>query len=611
MKTKDILKDIENITKSSKNTKYSTMNGVKEIVSKQDGYIDDINIQGETLINLCGTKVTKYTVNESSFDYGTDSNILLSDSFITIFNLAKDRNIRIITRDKSNHEISTIIVNALETKVIYIPSTHELWTTRGGTLEGWDVDEETLYSQSIVILKGDYSSRDIKYFEGLTSIGQNDKLEILSYTKGTKNIDISNIVWKDNSYINVNGNEQSHPYVCRSLNNIEVESNTTYIIENTNSNITQYDHNNNFIYTGLPTIFGLKSKNYSNCIDFIIFTTTNKTKYINITTNIEAKKLISINSVKYDKKDILTTLRSLPSGEKDEIFKMGNKYYRIKRCIEKTYYGGEPWANTISQYSSEKIISFVIRDVCTNKQIISNRFDTISDPINNPNPLNEYICCDSNNINANWFVVGIDKTRLKTQDINGFKEWLKDNPLTVMYNLATPIIEEIPDINPIIFEGNSTILFKTGSVQGEASFESTNSVRSELDVLKNKVSNIDNTFIKQDIYSEMLYNGFYECKWAEYNNMIGIIGVKFDNIILLNGFLGFEGTCTLNTPIAKLNIVLNKKYRIDATLLNADGDIVDTIPFILDKDGVITCKKQFTSDINKAISFNLSIIENR
>src|SRR5699024_10668201 len=44
-----------------------------------------------------------------------------------------------------------------------------------------------------------------------------------------------------------------------------------------------------------------------------------------------------------DKKQILTTLRSLPNGVKDTIEKRGNKYYKIKRCGEVTLNGSESW----------------------------------------------------------------------------------------------------------------------------------------------------------------------------------------------------------------------------------------------------------------------------
>ena len=40
---------------------------------------------------------------------------------------------------------------------------------------------------------------------------------------------------------------------------------------------------------------------------------------------------------------------------------------------------------------------------------------------------------------------------MNSQDLAGFKQWLSENPTTVIYELAEPIIEELP--NGIILQG--------------------------------------------------------------------------------------------------------------------------------------------------------------
>ena len=40
-----------------------------------------------------------------------------------------------------------------------------------------------------------------------------------------------------------------------------------------------------------------------------------------------------------------------------------------------------------------------------------------------------------------YFTIRIEKSKLSTQDIDGFKAWLKANPTTIVYQLATPTIE--------------------------------------------------------------------------------------------------------------------------------------------------------------------------
>ena len=43
----------------------------------------------------------------------------------------------------------------------------------------------------------------------------------------------------------------------------------------------------------------------------------------------------------------------------------------------------------------------------------------------------------------NLIIFSIQKSRLSTQDKNGFKQWLQQNPTTVVYELAEPYYEPI------------------------------------------------------------------------------------------------------------------------------------------------------------------------
>ena len=51
--------------------------------------------------------------------------------------------------------------------------------------------------------------------------------------------------------------------------------------------------------------------------------------------------------------------------------------------------------------------------------------------------------------------IRINKTRLSTQDVAGFRQWLQQNPTTIVYQLVTPQYEEVTNEYglPIVFEG--------------------------------------------------------------------------------------------------------------------------------------------------------------
>lgn len=95
--------------------------------------------------------------------------------------------------------------------------------------------------------------------------------------------------------------------------------------------------------------------------------------------------------------------------------------------------------------------------------------------------------------------IRINKSRLSTPDAEGFKKWLKENPTTVIYELATPVVE---DISPITLQAwkNGTI-----SIDSIIPVESTHTVAlnkpaqikrniEELTQLRNKVKSLEEQY---------------------------------------------------------------------------------------------------------------------
>ena len=68
--------------------------------------------------------------------------------------------------------------------------------------------------------------------------------------------------------------------------------------------------------------------------------------------------------------------------------------------------------------------------------------------------------------------INISKSKLETQDVAGFKKWLQSNPVTVVYQLATPITEDIqisPTDNPLTSYTPSTTLTTNNTIKGNIS----------------------------------------------------------------------------------------------------------------------------------------------
>ena len=369
----------------------------------------------------------------------------------------------------------------------------------GITSVGW-VDDPSWYTNSnvkAIILEGDHTDKPISYFEGLKSVGQGDKIEVLSRKEdgnlwdGTYeigSIDVANGV--DNS----NGTNRKRSFYIPVLPNTNYNVKVCDLINTANDaiNIHIYDIDKkplkwNTINTYNYYITDANEKlitTPSNC-RYIKFRTENN-RVLNSNSVVISSNTISGNE-KYqsDKKQILTTLRSLPNGVKDTIEKRGNKYYKIKRCVECnpreiTYFGGK---ETYCQ------IELKISDLpqIANNGIISNLFGNFGNTGGSKDTVFVHPTYEK------IIVIQTTNPSITTKELA--QKYIENNNFTVVYELATPIIEELPNFNPQTFEGNTTLLLNSGVVQAEASFEATNSLGSELEVLKNKVSNNDSSLL--------------------------------------------------------------------------------------------------------------------
>ena len=143
----------------------------------------------------------------------------------------------------------------------------------------------------------------------------------------------------------------------------------------------------------------------------------------------------------YDKESIKTyqldaPLRSLPNGVKDEI--VGDKL--IRRCGEVILNGTEVWKDLEKNDNFVKMslggypvdMKYGVHGYC-------DKFNFMSDQ-SNSTMSREYIGSTSDKYFA--ILLSVSASRLSSQDTTGFKNWLKANPVKVVYELATPI--EIP-----------------------------------------------------------------------------------------------------------------------------------------------------------------------
>ena len=166
--------------------------------------------------------------------------------------------------------------------------------------------------------------------------------------------------------------------------------------------------------------------------------------------NAELKIQLEINNVttefepyQEDKTQILLDepLMRLPDGVCDEITRDGILIRRVGKIV---FTGIESW--NLSKTSDNTILFEVgVSNIKVDKRgnalpMCDKLLASLQSNIWN-NDIEGVSYTD--NIN-NRFRIRINKNRLNTQDLTGFKQWLSQNPTTVYYELAEPIITELP-----------------------------------------------------------------------------------------------------------------------------------------------------------------------
>lgn len=208
-------------------------------------------------------------------------------------------------------------------------------------------------------------------------------------------------------------------------------------------------------------------------------------------------------SYKSDKKDILIKepLRSLPIGVLD-ILEENNGQVKINRNV-KQFTITDAFNDIKALPSNEKFITFQIllsdmladnnysnldvarNSICSNFKWIKRAWD-LTDV--NSKDLEGY---SVSNINGSFYIK-ILKSKLTTPDVNGFKAWLKANPTTIVYQLATPtveIVENCVDIDLDTYQ-EKTYFNILNSLPGTLDFKVPSNIASIVQNTAREVNNI-------------------------------------------------------------------------------------------------------------------------
>ena len=154
---------------------------------------------------------------------------------------------------------------------------------------------------------------------------------------------------------------------------------------------------------------------------------------------------------------------------KGDIIKAENRKILVERHWGEIALNGsddDGIGNTSDGYNSDKIITFKISRICKQMwieqdgiTIRSNTFIPVAGGLVIWGGKGEGITSDGKSI-----LMGIKRLKLQSQDVDGFKAWLRENPTTIIYKLAEPVIEEVEtDYTRLMLESyeNATVYFNS------------------------------------------------------------------------------------------------------------------------------------------------------
>lgn len=551
--------DIENLEEID-NIKCNTDTGEYTIENSKKGYLTNFHIEGKTLVNLANPN--NITITEG-LRYLNPFRYIEKGKQYTFINL-------------SNKEIYYFHNNVIKFKMN--PNSKTLYTIDiditdvnclcvAHSIKGWgetDADKQE-FTKSVMILEGDYTSENISYFERLQSVGQGDNTELLTFKNSENNLFDKNGNFRDNYILQyVNGEElisetSNHKYT---LDYIEIEADTGYTFYNCSRNICWYDINKSFIPASLnERIIGDKDI-------FYIARSPKNAKYLRVTIikdlHDNGNKTIITKGNKYDKKTILYTLRSLPNGVKDEIVYKNNKYYLIKRCEEHTY-------NDIGNLNLSHVYDNTLQFMGTlTPRAVVDSLDTAYVLCNNLNgkSRNDFNNNDTEGCSTTGsgdIAFKILKSKLTTQDGNGFSEWIKNNLVTIIYQLAKPQEIELTSLNLEQYNNQTKFICNTGIVIPDVSFESTQNLGSHIEVIRNNIKNYN---VRTDFpFSINFLNG-----WQPYLGYASSVGnyCTNNNFVTINATIN-GGVTTAGTIIGKIPSKYAPRKSIIVIFQTTDG----------------------------------------
>lgn len=532
----DRVKKLEESTVST----VATESDFTTVEQTSNGYFEDVKLEGKTLVNLAKQPTNNGSINHQYATISTVTNIKSSTVYTYIIRNNGSETLKLYLNNNGGFDWFDLDVEANST---VIGKAKTLPTIDGDIWLSLSKAETIEQNLQVVLLEGDHTQNPPSYFEGLKSVGQSattsedgvDEI-VVSSVKGDGNLfeileDIqSNSKGLDIKFdkakqeIKVNGTCTDDIYFYAKSTNIDrfdikaknsVCSLSIDICEGTatigdSNEIMHISIPNNLTGNAINLRVSDKFAKIENVSLGSDFTKSwirfkKNARFNNCTIRIMLNKGTTPKPYtphQSDKKRLLYYNEETQTWEKpilregDSIEKHANgKYYYHQRSAEVVLNGSE---NTTISSANEGLLRFYIdkSDISVNGSVKSDRFNNILGTVSEESI---YLHPTRNQI-----VIVINASKLPTQDVQGFKQWLQANNLTVVYQLAQEKVYECTNIDLITYSGETNFIVESGVLSPRTTLKVHNNISNVVSLLQKKVSLLESNMTKYMITQNRL-----------------------------------------------------------------------------------------------------------
>lgn len=500
-----------------------------------EGRTEGMKIRGRTLQNIVGEKQyhtggqwtgEKFMVNEildgNGYLIDFDGSLLKSgETYLVgcylenLNDIAINSQVSFGVLDKTNNSWNTIKVinnpkngwNILELTVNSANTIGRIRFRNSQPIPNENEKCTVTLSKFIYIKKenNDWFVQNPSYFTGIKSVGEaeDNKISILSNSENLVDTNNSEL-WQLNKGLWSHGNGENpnvNGGMITDYIDISYIKNVTLFLKGRTSNyfFCCYDENKKALMN-LNKQY-LKPSN-AKFIRFFVLVNENNTpltRFENPYLMLSYDTFKDYKPYKQDKKDILI---KEPLQEGDYLYE-DNGQVKIYRDVEQYTFTGDESINLLT--TKDTFISFFIDlkniDMKAPVKLICNLFGN-SDRTNISNATIEGICDSSI---KNRILISINKLKLTTPDVAGFRAWLKANSTTMVYQLAEPTIETVENCVDIDLDTyqEKTYFNILNSLPGTLDFKVPSNIGSLVQSNAKEINNI-NEFINNFILKALL-----------------------------------------------------------------------------------------------------------